>query len=676
MSLAYIPPGVTVSEVVTPSFSAILDQPTSIAIVGPGLGYVPESSLQEQTTLVDNQWYTLAQDGVDINTLTVTGTDGTTYVMSGSSAKDFVFDQVGNRVRRDMPTNIADGETVAVYYTKSSGATSFTNQITLSRNNKSALLTQDVAMDFTNSTSNSIVVQKLGIIPPGDFTISGAGTGAVTIQTVASPTVLQSKQTVYVDYVISGTQFLNAAIVLNGTSTVSLPANSTAHVVKNAPTELTGLTASLYTKGAQGSGTTQTGDYVVSGTPATSDVSINRSNGTTTMGVANDQLQVTISYQATPSDYYLPTRVFSLADCTARFGEALNSDGTIASPVSFAAMLAFANGATNMVIQALYHLATPGLQSSAKSPGGTVSASATLQDWEDTLVALLDIEDVNVIVPVISAGGGTENDANNLAILQAVQAHIRAMQANQQYIVAICGQDSTVAGCVADAPTLRGAATTLAAGIPAEAMTHLSPASFAFPNPATGTTTNIGGQYVAAALAGMLAGNDISQTLTRKQLASVSGVNEFRSEVDKNTDASNGLLVVEAKNGIVRVRQALTVAISQANTRELSVIRAKYYMVESVRNSIDQQIIGQIVADDRAPITIQLVVQDALEALVTQGAIVTYSDIQVRQLLTDPTMFQVQFSYLPAFPLNYVQVVFSIDTSNGAITTSTTTTSS
>jgi hypothetical protein len=58
---------------------------------------------------------------------------------------------------------------------------------------------------------------------------------------------------------------------------------------------------------------------------------------------------------------------------------------------------------------------------------------------------------------------------------------------------------------------------------------------------------HVGGQYVAAALAGMLASYAVSTPLTRKPVSGFNGVNDFRSRQDKNDDAASGLLVVEQK---------------------------------------------------------------------------------------------------------------------------------
>ena len=178
----------------------------------------------------------------------------------------------------------------------------------------------------------------------------------------------------------------------------------------------------------------------------------------------------------------------------------------------------------------------------------------------------------------------------------------------------------------------------------------------------------VGGQYVAAALAGSVGSSEIQTTLTRHPVGGVVDIVDARTEADKDTDAKAGRMVIENRRGVIQVRHGLTVAVNSVNTREFSVVRAKHYMIESLRQTIDDQVIGQIVADSRAAFTVQLLVEAVLEGLVSEGAIVTYSGVTASLTNLDPTLIQVSFQYLPAFPLNYVQISFSINTSTSVVT--------
>ena len=177
----------------------------------------------------------------------------------------------------------------------------------------------------------------------------------------------------------------------------------------------------------------------------------------------------------------------------------------------------------------------------------------------------------------------------------------------------------------------------------------------------------VGGQYAAAAIGGMIASRAVYQPLTRQALSGFSQLGEVRTKSGKNADAAVGLMVIEDKDGLVQVRHAVTMDTSSTPARELSVVRAKHRVIESIRQTIDDQIIGQVVADGDAALVVRSAIIGVLDQLRSERDIVSYSDVQSRVASLDPTTIEVRFSYAPAFPVNYVNVVFSLDLSGGNV---------
>lgn len=661
MALAYTKPGVTINEIVSPSFAPLLLDPTSICVVGPAQGY---QAATEIFVLNDNHEVQLQKLNIDPTSIVVRDASNVTSAafVSGSSA-DYTIDTsllatTGvTSIKRSMQTTIADAQTVVVYYENSASPTQAdgkTDLVTL--NGTTAVIPAHVA---TGTQAASIKVMKEGLVPAADYTLANQGAPGTTIVFAGGAGVIGKYQTLYLDYSVGATAYTDVAVQLNNLTTVALPDNTTVTHVKTAAGASTAVTSSDYSKG-----TTTDGDYVINGTGAST--AIQRSVGTTTIGAATDKLAVKVTYNATPADYWLPTRCFTQYDVESKYGPAWDSSGNILNPLSFAASMAFANGATSVVCQALFAAGTPNTQ-----PTGS------LTDWENTLTNLYNIEDINVVVPVIDTTGLTvaPSDTLSLQILEAVQNFISYMAQNQnQLVIAFCGEDAT-GGVLAAPATLQSHAASLGANDPyGEHIVFISPASFQIPNPVTGLPTNIGGQYVAAAVAGMLARYSVQTPLTRKQVNALTGVNVARTEAQKDQDAGAGCLVIEAKRNRIQVRDAITTSQISISSRALSVVRAKHYMMENIRNVLEDQVVGQIVLDDQANFRVQLIVQNELELLVEQGNIVSYDAIQVAPDPNDPTALQVRFSYLPAYPLNRVSIQFSIDQSSG-VTFNTTTTS-
>lgn len=389
-------------------------------------------------------------------------------------------------------------------------------------------------------------------------------------------------------------------------------------------------------------------------------------------GIIPDGATVYVTFRYTVADYYTPIRLDNMADIEDRFGAAWNTAGTaINSRLSFAAQIAFENGAQEVVLLPLFY------NNAGVRQDPTDAQAAASATWADNFVALRDIEDINVIVPVVGQADPSVGDSNQLNVIQAAQDHIKFMKGEQQYMVAVVGEDSSASNSVAQKATLRTHAATVAArygGEVTEQIGFVSPAKYtvALPN-STGGELAVGGQYMAAAIAGMLAARPVSQTLTRKVVSGFKSVAEIRSKADKNTDATNGLMVIEQKGFNIICRHAITLSTASTIKSELSIVRAKHRVIESVRSTIDTQIIGQVIADGRAPEVVRSAVIDTLAALVRDKDIVDFSGVQARTLTLNPTHIEVRFSYLPAFPVNYVSIVFSLDLGTGELTLPSTT---
>ena len=415
-----------------------------------------------------------------------------------------------------------------------------------------------------------------------------------------------------------------------------------------------------------------------SGYIVTTDYTVSEANGTITRisgGAIATGTLINVAYTYTVANYFDPIRLYDLGSVESRFGSGLDDAGTaINSPVSYAASIVFENGAESVVIQPLFKRATPGNPATAAGQPSSAQA-ATLTTWQDTLYPLRDIEDINVIVPIAGQSQPNLGDSSLLSIFQAVQDHEYFMSGQDQYIVGLFGEDASASSSVAQAATIRSHASTLRGrygGVLAEQNVLINTAKFSRSLPGYNQTIAVGGQYVAASVAGMLSSRAVSQSLTRKVISGFLSVDDARSLQEKNEDAAAGLLVVESKGGNVLVRHAITLDQTNSARRELSVVRAKHRMIESVRDTIDTQIIGQIIADANAPGIVSATISAVLEQLRLNRDLVDYSAVEARLLSLDPTTIQVRFSYRPAFPLNYVNIQFSLDLSNGTVTTNNT----
>lgn len=594
MTLAYQPPGVNVTEVLTPSVSPFLAVPATVCLVGPSQGFIQRTDYitlanEDDTALTNFPAGSSLIDPIisvtNINDPNVTYVEDVDYVINYNSSVNEV-------------------QTVTVTGTGLGGS------FTLTFRDET---TGTIAYNATTGALQT-ALEALSNIETGEATVTGSA-GSYTI-TFSGQYANQNVDKLVAD-----------ATALTGTS---------ADVTVHTPT--------------QGG---------VAGTVRRLDA-----------GDIEEGETVYVVYRYVPSTYYLPTRIEDQGTVEDIYGPAFNSDGSVHSAVSFAAQIAFENGARDLVIQALFR------RTDDSDPASTSTAPTNeeVQDsttWSQTLYPLRDIEDVNLIVPVVGQSVTGLSDADQLAIIQTVQDHAKFMSDQQQFVVGVFGEDSTTSSSVAQKERLREHATTLRSrygGTVSEQLVLVAPSKFARANPVTNQKFYVGGQYVAAAIAGMIAGRPVSSSLTRETVSGFVEVSDPRSKADWNKDGQAGLLVVWQRGGTIQIRHAITLDTSATQRRELPVVRAKHRMIESVRDTIDQQIIGKVIADSNAPSTVAAAVSGVLETLKTIGDLVDYSTPQARTLTLDPTTVEVRFSYKPAFPLNYVNIAFNIDLSGNTTT--------
>lgn len=488
-------------------------------------------------------------------------------------------------------------------------------------------------------------------------------------------------------------------VLLQGTTPVVLPTisalNNDATLISPVVQVTDVLNPGYATTGALGSGYVENTDFTMSygqGPPDGASATIARK----ATGNMPDGTLVAVTYNYFPTDYWNPIRLFDIGSIESRFGPSYASAQNtttgqtyytgIGSPLSFAARLALANGAQSVICQPLFARATPGNPTSAQV-APTAQAIASSATWADTLYGLRPFVDLDIIVPII---GQDTNYVSNQAVLQifgAVQSHQQYQSSQQQYIVSIFGEDGTASNSIFQQLQGSGAGSVRAhaAQLQSNFGNAISSQNVLINNTKFQVTTpggytndfNVGGQYAAAAVAGALGGRPVSSSLTHSALVGFKGLTDTRGPAEKNADAGAGLFVLEAYQGLIRCRHAITLDIADGVAEaELSVVRAKYLMMESIQQTLDSQVIGQIIADGNSPIVVSSAITGVLSLLQQSGAIVAYSAVNAQLTSVNPTIITATFSYRPAFAVNYVNVNFAIDLTSSLITANVGTTGS
>lgn len=681
----YQKPGILITEVDTPNTTLVIDRPTVVGLVGKARGNEVRS---EVVHLVDNDEYTLT--GVNVQT-----SPASTFVVrdmnllntiyeSGSSA-DYTLTTTNGvtTIKRSLHTTMASTENVVCVTKTTSPSGVTTNNVTFNYSNVSSVVTPSnggqitVTGPGTEPGDTDVSIQRAGKYAlTTDYTVNSSNGRITRAASAYGPDPadchIMSGQTVYVTYTTNSgaNTYTDETVVLTATTASILDNESegvdiSSIVVRNK----SGMGDSsaevvIFTAGTNGNaGVDFEFEFTENSGAWVSYTMLRNVDGPTSMGLTTNSSDVRIDYAYIPQDYYYPTIFSSLQEVENKYGPAFDVSGNVANPLSAAAYMCFRSGSNEIITQALY---------TENEDGTRVEGSeSTVADWETTLQSLRGQTSINVLVPVVGQND-TITNATVSSIQAAVVSHISYMNQDNEYVVALFGEDSTsTTAAAANLPTmttLREHAQVLSQQVLAERTALVSPSAFKYVNPVTGKTSEIGGQYVAAGLAGMLARDPVQSSLTRKTVVGISDVSVYRNETDKNTDASYGLMVLETKNGVVRVRHGITTAVGDDTKRELNAMRSKFFMIESIRRNLDDNIIGRIINDNRAPFVVSTAVSSVLEYLRNTGAIAGYNSVSASQNPNSPTSMTVRFTYALPYAVNNIEVVLSIDSANGTIT--------
>jgi hypothetical protein len=354
---------------------------------------------------------------------------------------------------------------------------------------------------------------------------------------------------------------------------------------------------------------------------------------------------VQLIYRYTDPTYYEVKSLYDYDDVREAYGEPFNADGSIRSEVTLAAKFAMLNGASNLL--------TCAVDLSMKNSEGVTLTSD--ECYARTLDKFLDEPQAAIIVPAIGDG----------FIWPLVKAHVTQQSQERFERRAIVGFDGS--GGKVSSSTRQDLVETIAE----KRVAMVSPSRFEYRSTELGRPVTLGGQYMAAAIAGKSVSQIAAMPLTRKVIQGFIGpeVDDVTREGEKSTESSVGLMVVEkTRRGQVQVRHGVTTDPTDLLTAEWSIIGQQDVMVYRIRDYLEADgLIGMPIYDTTL-VQVKASAEAALVALQRDGIIVGFQNLKVRQLATAPQVVEVRYEWKPAYPLNYILVRYSVWVMNGDIT--------
>lgn len=387
-------------------------------------------------------------------------------------------------------------------------------------------------------------------------------------------------------------------------------------------------------------------------------------------GGLHDGDVVTVTYSYANATYYAPQEFSDPSQISATYGAALTATAPtdpnasqVICALTLAAQVAMANGASTVLCVA------------------TNPADGTIKDQFLAAYAKVQADyRASLIVPCFVDGspesaGGTADATSGSAVLALVQdANTHCVNASADGFGRMCFVGLETGYVVADRSF-----DTLATTIHSKRTVLAYPNQLSFYNALLAQTTVVSGYYLAAAMAGRLAGGDVERGLTKVEVTGFNGIPAVLAQQQTNTFKNSlskaGVAVAEVlQSGALSIRHGVTTNMDDLTSREISLVRIGDVLFELVQTGMDSAgLIGQPIDADMTT-KVKGALTGILETAVSNNVILSYGNVAVRQQALpsgDPSIIEAQFAYEPAVPANYITVTFAIDLTSGDLTNTT-----
>ena len=389
----------------------------------------------------------------------------------------------------------------------------------------------------------------------------------------------------------------------------------------------------------------------VTGTAPSTTTTIKLSSGTTMTTTAT----YFITYSFTDANYYTPQIFQDQNTLFSVYGQPFTAAGGVSSAISLAGMLAL-QGASVIVVM----------------PTADVSGVATRTGLSNAYVQLQAINGIDLIVPLPVGMVGTVGAPGDIInVASDLSAHCDMMSGPG---IGYCRN-----GIVGYETGVTVAPDLAAASVADMRIMMVWPNSFGYYNSQANQTFYVGGYYVAAVMAATLARQSVSQGLTRKTIGGFAGIpNSILSTMTvpyKNQLSAAGVAVIEPapNTGALWCRHGTTTNPANPVTREFSLVRCSDAIMDEFQVTYNQaKIIGTPITSNLLTV-ISSLATSALEYLTEQGVIAGYTSPSVTQNTANPDEVNVTFGYSPMYPLNIINVTYSISQTTGTVSPATAT---
>lgn len=176
------------------------------------------------------------------------------------------------------------------------------------------------------------------------------------------------------------------------------------------------------------------------------------------------------------------------------------------------------------------------------------------------------------------------------------------------------------------------------------------------------TESTVGGQYVAAALAGVRCNpaNDVAQPMTREVISGFTSIANTLTQSAKSLLINQGVCVIDLVSGVPKVLFGTTTAFAAVTTQLEQVTEIADFTVQSLRGLLDPIFIGQRLLSG-TPSQVQTVVSAILQSIQQSNIIVAFTTPVVTVDISDPTRIDISVGIQPTLEVDVIFITLGLN---------------
>lgn len=368
-----------------------------------------------------------------------------------------------------------------------------------------------------------------------------------------------------------------------------------------------------------------------------------------------------VTYDHLPRNFYTPRDFFDYDDVVDFYGDPLDANGEVQSPLVLACGFALQNG--------------PWIKAFPVDPAcgdiiNHIDNTIGTEDWEYTIQEKLTLEDVDIVVGIYECDESSYQQYEAETLYGLMDDHLADTCSETGRLERVWMWSDMYGMDVFDAAyaDMENKDVLHAWGMSREEEIYVCPPgahwyNYRKINPETnvaGVSVPLDGNYLCAFLAGLMASYDPQMPLTFKKVYNFHGMGDTYKEDEMNLLATKGCTVMEELPWGLRVRHGVTCNLERLENTEISVVRAKHYMCKYLRQRLEEQFVGQPI-NGTTFLSVASQTYAMLILLKSAGVIYDFQNVKARANPNMPTEVIVKFEYCPAYPLNYILIQFTIN---------------